>query len=686
MKKVIMILVILVPFLLSGIASAAWSQKWHYDTASPDYESFWQYYYPSVTDRIKYVTSIMPLCADVINNGNGPSGKPILEVFLPSGPNHGTGICPVCGGGSGSLPHISGSVTCLNGATGEFIWRHVDNRIFVQSKIELADFDDDGDLELFVNCYHGYMLLDAATGNVIWDETRTPRTDKFSVFIRDPRETVNGNPNPDYDKVFLYQSMGASPVVKRNSLGVIVAQGIYSEGPCFGGLASADMNNDGIPEIVEHTYTPGSRFCYDLDLNLIWQDSSAGGGGSVPVLYDVNGDGWLDVIVTSGQGTGWRLGVLDGYLSWQNGVGTYMVGKGQTLTGLAGHNAPTVVDLGDGNLLAFTTHVVDSNNGAWNLETWQLVPIWDNTKIDLNWDVIVGNVYGDSQYLEVLGGFAHNRVYDYQGNLVSSCSGQGSSGGSPQLIADIDGDNLNEVITWGSNIFTVQNTPWGNPYNVWSNGWFVCWDTDATALNPYQAVYSQFYSARRLGAEIPTYEPLWWSGSSPPPPPPEPSITLLSPDGGESWELGSTVNIVWSHENFDDDVIIELYKGTQLVLTIINVNNDNSYSWAIPSNLAEGINYHMKIIDSADPSVYDEGGDFELVNPPQPQEVRCWKCENENAEYYDFPEGTTCGEGNALEYPFNILPNCVTPINNIPGFELVLLVFAILIILRRKKK
>jgi len=38
--------------------------------------------------------------------------------------------------------------------------------------------------------------------------------------------------------------------------------------------------------------------------------------------------------------------------------------------------------------------------------------------------------------------------------------------------------------------------------------------------------------------------------------------------------------------------------------------------------------------------------------------TRCWKCENNEPIYQDFPSNTTCGEGNASLYPFTEEPDC----------------------------
>ena len=82
-------------------------------------------------------------------------------------------------------------------------------------------------------------------------------------------------------------------------------------------------------------------------------------------------------------------------------------------------------------------------------------------------------------------------------------------------------------------------------------------------------------------------------------------VTLNSPNGGESWEAGSSEQITWT-DNFDDGVSLKLYKAGVFVNTIVSSTaSDGSYTWNIPSNLEEGNDYKIKITDTSQSSVYD---------------------------------------------------------------------------------
>jgi len=77
---------------------------------------------------------------------------------------------------------------------------------------------------------------------------------------------------------------------------------------------------------------------------------------------------------------------------------------------------------------------------------------------------------------------------------------------------------------------------------------------------------------------------------------PAPSITLLSPNGGEVWQVKQGYNITWRSTGIDN-VRIELYKGT-ILETVISTGTPagtGKYTWTIPANQSQGANYKIKI-------------------------------------------------------------------------------------------
>jgi hypothetical protein len=83
------------------------------------------------------------------------------------------------------------------------------------------------------------------------------------------------------------------------------------------------------------------------------------------------------------------------------------------------------------------------------------------------------------------------------------------------------------------------------------------------------------------------------------------NITIVSPNGGETWKAGTSNSITWT-SNFNDNVKIELYKGGSIFYTIANsTSNSGNYSWTIPDTLHTGNDFRVKITSVLDSSIND---------------------------------------------------------------------------------
>ncbi|MFX1312552.1 MAG: DUF4350 domain-containing protein, partial [Promethearchaeota archaeon] len=97
------------------------------------------------------------------------------------------------------------------------------------------------------------------------------------------------------------------------------------------------------------------------------------------------------------------------------------------------------------------------------------------------------------------------------------------------------------------------------------------------------------------------------------------SITVTHPGGLIAWEMGTSQNITWSSTGSISDVKIELYKDGVFVLEIVaSTTNDGSYTWDIPTDLEDGIDYQIKISDVVNPDTYDESSNFALTSEDIP--------------------------------------------------------------------
>jgi hypothetical protein len=94
------------------------------------------------------------------------------------------------------------------------------------------------------------------------------------------------------------------------------------------------------------------------------------------------------------------------------------------------------------------------------------------------------------------------------------------------------------------------------------------------------------------------------------------SITVASPNGGETWQRGKTYPITWSYAGSPgSSVSIVLLKGGAQVLTIapntpIGSGGSGSYSWKIPSDKPIGKDYQVRIQSTSKPTIKDTSNTY----------------------------------------------------------------------------
>jgi len=95
----------------------------------------------------------------------------------------------------------------------------------------------------------------------------------------------------------------------------------------------------------------------------------------------------------------------------------------------------------------------------------------------------------------------------------------------------------------------------------------------------------------------------------------QPSITVTSPNGGESWLVGSVHNITWNSTNISNVKIEYSTNSGVSWITVINSTPSNgSYSWTIPYNSSN--NCRVKVSEATNSSIYDESdSDFSIILP-----------------------------------------------------------------------
>jgi hypothetical protein len=95
-----------------------------------------------------------------------------------------------------------------------------------------------------------------------------------------------------------------------------------------------------------------------------------------------------------------------------------------------------------------------------------------------------------------------------------------------------------------------------------------------------------------------------------------PSVELLIPNGGETFNVGGTREIKWS-SNFSGKVKIEFWKNNIYYTTIADsVENSGSYSWTIPAETVLSNDYKIKIISTKNSDIYDISQSFFKTGKP----------------------------------------------------------------------
>src|SRR3989339_1121871 len=95
----------------------------------------------------------------------------------------------------------------------------------------------------------------------------------------------------------------------------------------------------------------------------------------------------------------------------------------------------------------------------------------------------------------------------------------------------------------------------------------------------------------------------------------QPSITVTSPNGGETWNIGETHNITWTTSNFGSmGVSINLLNpgatGAAYLKNIaLNIPNSGSYQWTIPSDISGGT-YNLMLVSYGGTAAQDYSDNY----------------------------------------------------------------------------
>ncbi|NIA11879.1 MAG: DUF1566 domain-containing protein, partial [Nitrospiraceae bacterium] len=162
--------------------------------------------------------------------------------------------------------------------------------------------------------------------------------------------------------------------------------------------------------------------------------------------------------------------------------------------------------------------------------------------------------------------------------------------------------------------------PTGHPFIIRSYGGQ--WSSSTVVDNPNRAyMFSLYHGTISSNGKLMGGALVWpvRGGLSVPP---TTDIILISPNGGENWQAGTTQTIQWSYSgNPGSNVKIELLKGG-VVDSIITSStpmgsaDSGSFNWEIPSTQTPGTDYQIKITSTSDTAYTDISDCFSISADP----------------------------------------------------------------------
>ncbi len=102
---------------------------------------------------------------------------------------------------------------------------------------------------------------------------------------------------------------------------------------------------------------------------------------------------------------------------------------------------------------------------------------------------------------------------------------------------------------------------------------------------------------------------------------PADSITVVSPDDGETWKRGNAYPITWKYTGSPgSSVSIVLFKGDSQVYTIasstpVGTGGSGSFDWKIPSDKPLGSDYKVRVQSISQPAIKDTSNNHFIISP-----------------------------------------------------------------------
>ena len=128
---------------------------------------------------------------------------------------------------------------------------------------------------------------------------------------------------------------------------------------------------------------------------------------------------------------------------------------------------------------------------------------------------------------------------------------------------------------------------------------------------------------------------------------PPPVITIISPNGGENWEVFSSRDITWTSSGNIDKVKIEYSTdmGTSWTTIVTCTNNSGSYSWTIPDTPSNQCRIRISDCGTDEGPSDTSDSDFSIISPTTPAIVVTFPNDGEKLAVGSLQEITWASTG-----------------------------------------
>lgn len=411
--------------------------------------------------------------------------------------------------------------------------------------IVTTDFDGDGDLDIVATSTRDGIRWYENNGSGLFTQHRVDRTFKESWHI-----FVDDLDNDDDKDILALSNAAKSQIVwyqnrGDGTFGQQVVEGDYVETHA---VYAADLSGDGHMDLLSAVWENGSVLWWENDGNESYRrrglDRDFASPHSVHAA-DLDGDGDQDVVAAGGGKTAW----------WQNnGAGTF---SRNVLSDIGGFSVLPVDLDGDGDL-----DIIRNQR--------------DN---------------GDIDWFENLapGAFIERNVAPAVGESWSQAVGD----------LDLDGD---------MDIVVGEHVP--NQISYWLNDGsqnFTGFVLDNTVIRPRCVNLGDYNGDGKLdiaAALVKNESIVWYEVTSDFTP--QKSLTVTSPNGGESLQGNQSTQITWNSTGDISNVKLEYSTngGNSWLQIAASASNTGSFAWTVPNTATTSA--LVRVTDPSEPSVTDQ--------------------------------------------------------------------------------